>query len=266
MKPKFFAIGLCILIAGCKSKESVLLKLKYSKQEEQAFAITIRLHCSSSSYIDLETHAHLSLDSTVNNSLYFLTAKVDAIKNDIEFGGVFPLTRSVHYDSQKSYAEMSNDERDMDDQFDAIKSNYYHITLDNSGGAVRPFTVAGKTVEPPFGINLVQLPFLGRKVKVGDTWTRRVYNPLKTTVGRLLSSNYTFTFTVDDIKANQVLIDVEMKVQSKLPYKNEMTGYDAKGVYTIDRNTGQTISGYIKMPAGECGEALISVVKEDPGP
>src|SRR3569833_436773 len=143
MKPKFFAIGLCVLLLGCKSKESVFFKLKYDNKNDDAFAITIRLKCSSEDYIDLETHAHLSLDSAVNSSRYYLTAKIDAIRNDVEFGGLFPMTRSSHYDSQKSYGEMSNEEREIDDQLEGLKTNYYNITMDQWGNAVTPFTVIG---------------------------------------------------------------------------------------------------------------------------
>ncbi len=262
MKPKFFAIGLCVILFGCKSKESVFLKLKYDKKNNDAFVIAVKLKCSSENYIDLETHAHLTLDSAVNNSRYFLTAKVDAIRNDVEFGGLFPMTRSLHYDSQKSYGEMSNEERQVDDQLDALKLNYYHVTMDQWGNVATPFTVIGKPADPPFGMGLVQIPFPDKKVKVGDTWTRSLQNPMKTSLARLMSSDYTFIYTINDIKPDQVLIDVEMKVSSRGMYKTQATGFDAKGSYTVDRNTGQTISGYVRMPLGDCGDALISVVKE----
>jgi hypothetical protein len=250
---------LIIFLAGCKSSESVLLRLKFKKGDEQAFIIHIKAKCSTSTYLDSRIEANYIADSVINGSQYYLTSKINAIKTDIK-GELMDQNVEVHYDSRKSLADMGQAERELDNKLNKLLSSYYNITFNEKGEVEKPFTVFGKEVVQPFGPTLIQLPFPEKKVKVGDNWTVKIKSPFTNATTNLIASDVTFNYVINNITKDNVIIDAQLDIDFNGDISKHMQG---KGKYTIDRVTGRTLDGYISMPMNGCGEdTLISIIKD----
>jgi hypothetical protein len=261
MKQLTAVILLMAFLIGCKSDESVLLRLRFKKGDEQTFIIHVKAKCSASTYLDSRIEASYIADSVINDSQYYLTSKINAVKTDIK-GELMDQNVEVHYDSRKSLVDMGQAERDMDSKLDKLISSYYNITFNEKGEAEKPFTVFGKEVLQPFGPALVQLSFPVKRVKVGDSWTVKIKNPFTNPTTNLISSDVTFNYVVDNITKDNVIIDVQLDIDFNGDASKHMQG---KGNYTIDRVTGRTLEGYISTPMNGCDEdILISIIKDTP--
>lgn len=254
-------ISLIIFLAGCKSNESVLLRLRFKKGDEQTFIIHVKAKCSTSTYIDSRIEANYIADSVINGSQYYLTSKINAVKTDMK-GELMGQNVEVHYDSRKSIAEMGQTERDLDSKLDKLISSYYNITFNEKGEPEKPFTVFGKETVQPFGPALVQLSFPAEKVKVGDSWSVKIRNPFANPTTKLTASNVTFKYVINDITKDIVIIDAQLDMNIDGDASQHMQG---TGKYTIDRVTGRTLEGYISTPISGCDEnLLVSIIKDTP--
>ena len=263
MKQLTALIFLIVILTGCKSNESVLLRLKFKKDDEQPFAVSYKDKCGNVGYLDVRINASYTADSDLTKDQYYLTAKVSSVKADMNFDALLMQNVELHYDSEQRLNDMGPAEREMNTKMDTVLSSYYDITVNSKGQITKPFTRIGKPIKQPFGAALVQLPFPDRKVKVGDSWTAEMENPLANAATRTIGGNMTFTYTVNDITKTNVIIDAQLDVNFKRALMNSSgdNHMHGTGQYIIDRTNGRTISGYFTVPMQGCDDALISIIR-----
>jgi len=251
-----------VIFFGCKSKESVLLRLKYAKADEQHYTIAVKYVCSADIHMNTSMGVMLLIDSVSKGSEFFVTSKIDAIKTDINLGNFLGNDFNENYDSKTPYNEMSPEELALGDKYDSVMSKYYSLSYNNRGEILKPFNLYGKTVAAPYGAGLVQIAYPERKVKVGDTWTVNMQSPLASSVSKVFAADCIFTYVINDITADKVMINVDIKIQSKGLMAGFTRAFKANGVYTVNRANGRIDNGYLKIPAKSCDEALVSITTE----
>lgn len=263
MKPRIAAIFIVILLNGCKSNESVLLRLNYAKDEEQSFTIAVKCNCSPEMHLIESLKTTFTADSASKDHQYHLTSRINVIKTDINLGGFFGDGLSEQFDSEKNRGAMDYKEQALATKYDSIMSSYYQLTYNDRGEVTTPFSLNGKVVGAPFGPGVVQVSYPNKKVKVGDSWDNNMVGPLVSSAARLINGNFVFNYTVKDITADKVFLDVDVRTRFKSGLGNSAaSGFKASGVYTINRKNGRIETGYIKLPQVNCDNALISITTD----
>jgi hypothetical protein len=244
---------LAISLIGCKSHEPILLRLKYAKGDERNFTLKIKCFCSRDLYLNSEVGASFHVDSVTHNSDYLITSRVDAIKMDFHVDDIINNELSQKYDSNDGLPN---------DKYDAILDGYYTFVLNNMAEVTDGYHLGKSPQLLPFNIGIVQLTYPEKKVGIGDSWTTDINLPLTGTGTRLFVTNCTFTYTINNITDDKVIIDVEAKINSREQMNGVAKSLSASGAYTIYRKNGQVKDAYLKIPQLGCDDALISVIEQ----
>jgi len=259
MKRYAFILLLIPFLFGCKSKDFVLLRLKYKPSEEQNYSISVKCDCHSELHYYTNTSVKFTMDSLIGNNEYSMFVQLTAMKVNVKIDGLMtPGVFSENYDSRQSpqsYRDMDENQREVSAKYDSILANTYTLSFDKRGNVLKPFAIGAKPVKAPFNAQIIQLPYPEGKVKVGDTWTTALQSPFGTTA-RFGSGRYTLTYTVGAIDNIRVKVDVVFAVEGDPNVRGS-------GTYNVNRATGHVEDGYINIPVPGCGDdALISIKDE----
>jgi hypothetical protein len=251
---------IAVLFYGCKSNESVLLRLNYAKDEEQSFTIAVKCNCSPEMHLMESLKTTFTADSVSNDHQYHLSSRINFIKTDINLGGFFGNGISEKFDSEKNRGIMDYKEQELAVKYDSIMDRYYQLTYNDRGEVVVPFNLNGKVVGAPFGPGMIQVSYPNKKVKVGDSWMVNMVGPLVSSAARIINGGFVFNYTVNDITDDKVILDVDIQKESQSELGSSTTAaLKLSGVYTINRKNGRIETGYIKLPQVNCENALISI-------
>jgi hypothetical protein len=239
-------ILLIVFLCSCKNKESILLKLKYNTGDEHHYVLQQKTLGASTINMNTETEVRFTVDSVIDNGeAYLFYVDLVSIKTDSNIGGTLE-----HYDSNTSITDMTADALETHKLMnDALKSNY-SITISNKGAVVIPFHyLFGGPSDSPVDIGMMQLPFPDKKVNVGYSWTAKRKNPL-------LSTTNSYTYIIDDITKDNVIVRVEAIIQGLKPITKDT---EATGEYIINRKNGNLISGNLEMKLQQGGRVVYTV-------
>jgi len=247
MKIKYIALllSVCILLSCNKNNESVLLRLKYNKGDEQVFELDENAIAGTYFSMHNQTEVSMIVDSVTNNgNSIVMTAYLKSVKSDTKTG-----EKIEHYDSNDKYSDMDEEALALDKTLQEALHSYYSIEFNSRGEVTRPFSLAGKSVAAPVDAAKIQLIFPDEKVKVGYSWAGQ---PQTT----FLSTTNTYTYTVTDITKDNVIIHVDANIQG---FKSLTKDHKAEGEYVINKTNGRLISSRLDMPVQTGGRVVLTV-------
>jgi len=250
MKLKFLAFSLLAGIAlnGCKNDKTVLLRLKYEQGDKQTYDIKIKAGKPTSSMVNNEIAISFFVVDHKQDD-YILSAQVEAIKSHVK-----TFLYEFDYDSENPYSGKRDKIPGLTGVSDSIYTKMlydkYALTIDERGRIMEPFK-SGRHNETlqPINFKLIQLSFPEKPVKEGFSWSEFQENPL-------VSTENIFTYTVDSIDDNGVVIKVEVELTGTYNKKTKIKG---EGKYMLDPKNGHLVNAYIEIPTGN-DKALISIV------
>jgi hypothetical protein len=228
--------GIVLLSGGCyqQKNESVLLRLKPERGDLKVVTVFLTATQKSKEILNNETEVKFIVDSVTSKGVVYLVDLL-SLKMMTDVGD-----KKMEFNSQEETEHIDKNDKTLHKRFQNTIRALYSLSCDHRGNVTAPLKpIGGNRAVPPIDMDLIQLIFPEKKVKIGDSWTSQKKN-------QVLSTTNTFTYTVQAIERDYVVIDVTALVQG---VKSRTPDATAKGQYVINRADGSLVWAFLNMPS-----------------
>lgn len=182
---------------------------------------------------------HFQLDEITSDSTFIFTGKVTRMQYKSDMFGEKESLDTEIVKALNTVDEMSSTELEMYNEIKHYIDKEFTLVLDKYGNILQKPTYkdASAFVDASIVSQYTPVPtfsFPEGTLAVGTTWNYETKNPL------IATQTMKFTYTIDNITADRIFVDVDMKIDAISGVLKKM---NATGIYEIDRKTKRFIKG-----------------------
>ncbi|WP_046743973.1 DUF6263 family protein [Kordia zhangzhouensis] len=232
---------LVLFLTSCsKNSNKVSSSLNYEKGFTQTLVYETKTSANEMGSFQESNEIQFTLDSITKDSNYVFTGVLKRIKYESDMFGSqegfdTEVIKSISTKKLKeSELEMYNEVKDYLDEEFTLLTDKYGKTIKEAAFKNAPYRNA--SIVSQFSASPITFP--KEPLTVGTTWNYETENPL------LPSQKMVFKYTVDDITADKIMIDVAMTIDG---IGGMLKATTANGTYEIDRTSKRFLSGERKM-------------------
>ncbi|MEZ0007735.1 hypothetical protein ABH942_003121 [Flavobacterium sp. 28YEA47A] len=236
----FLLMGCMAILFGCTKKETIDLKLKLEVGQVDRVYVATVMKGGSTNYQNIVEMRFTTEDIKPDRNV--IGVKVFRISMTSNVGG-----QQENYDSNKDIKEMTEEEKNMHQEFQHILNQSLLVSINNKGKIVEPFRNKNGDRRRPadqiINISNIYIPFPDEPVGLGSEWKSEKEEPLT----KIKTSS---TYKLTEVNDDQIIITIALKIENKESYFDN----EAKGHYILDRKTCKMISGDFSMDVKDNGD------------
>ncbi|WP_447635438.1 DUF6263 family protein [Flavobacterium microcysteis] len=231
--------GIMAILFGCAKKETIDLKLKLEVGQVDRVYVATVMKGSSASYQNIIEMRFTT--EAIKPDRNVIGVKVFRISMTSGAGG-----QQGNYDSNKDIKEMTEEEKNIHQEFQHLLNQSFLVSVNNKGKVVEPFRNKNGDRRRPtnqiINISNIYIPFPDEPVSLGSEWDAEREEPLT----KIKTAS---TYKLTEINDKEIIITVASKIENKESHiDNEATGH-----YILDRKTCKMISGEFSIDVNDNG-------------
>ena len=235
-------IILAILVSfliGCseQSTEKVSSSLKFEEGFTQTLVFETKTNASQMGSFQEMNEVQFTLLNTTKDSNYVFTGMIKRMQYESEMFGEKESFDTEMIKSAEDAQKLSSSELELYNEMKGYLNAEFEITIDKYGNVLESAQFKNAlTGDPTIVAQYSPTPIIypEKDLTKGIQWNFETSNPI------LDSQKIKYTYTVDAVTNDKVLVDVSMTIDG---IGNMLKESKAEGQYEIDRNTRQFIKG-----------------------
>ncbi len=251
---KLSLLPILLLLINCnnKSNETHSPYLNFEVGFEQILVNSTKTVSNQMGSFNEINETKYVLDSISVDSTYHFTGKTIRVKYASD---IFGERESFDTNNMKDINQMTSDELELYNEVKATLNNPFTFEIDRNGKMITTpkfkdlsYSYLNSDIEQR---TISPVIFPNEGLYVGYQWTQKTTNPL------IKSQNINFTYTVENITKDHIILDVEMVMDG---IGSVLDNNKAKGTYKIDKKTKTFLEGerVMKMQTGG-GKAIYKI-------
>ncbi|MEM6685179.1 MAG: hypothetical protein AAF617_05230 [Bacteroidota bacterium] len=242
MKKTFLtAITMVLFLVSCSQKSTDVISsaLHFEEGFTQTLVFGTATEANQMGSFEDMNEVYFQLDQITPDSTFIFTGKVTRMQYKADIMGEKENVDTEIVKALNTVDEMSTTELEMYNEIKQYIDKEFTVILDKYGNLIQKATF--KDTSSFMDASILQqyspvptFSFPEGTLAVGTTWNYETKNPI------VPSQNMKFSYTIDDITATTIFVDVNVDIDGISGVLEKM---NAKGMYEIDRKTKRFIKG-----------------------